>query len=144
MARSILSFGMLWLRAVWMALRRRGLPVGSPPPILAAMLISFDNLLKMLPRLTSSAPLKRLTFDHLLCPAMEPGKYVKISTRRTDLVHECIGTGTPRKRRLSRRQSNLRSQSHGPKFVNRIREAATNGQPQQTQEFQPQINTDLH
>src|SRR5215471_14970344 len=53
-----------------MALRRRGLPLGSPPPLFAAMEISFDNLLKILPRLASIAPLKRLTFDHLLCPAI--------------------------------------------------------------------------
>src|ERR1700686_1614869 len=50
------------------ALRRRRLPFGSPPPVFAAMVISFDNLLKILPRLASIAPLKRLTFDHLLCP----------------------------------------------------------------------------
>jgi hypothetical protein len=35
------------------------------------MVISFDNLLKILPRFASIAPLKRLTFDHLLCPAMD-------------------------------------------------------------------------
>jgi len=33
--------------------------------------ISLDNLLKILPRFASIAPLKRLTFDHLLCPAMD-------------------------------------------------------------------------
>jgi hypothetical protein len=38
--------------------------------IFAARVISLDNLLKILPRLTSIAPLKRLTFDHLLCPAI--------------------------------------------------------------------------
>src|SRR2546421_8051754 len=70
MARSTLSFGMLWARAAWIALRRGGLPLGSPPPLLAAMVISFDNLLKILPRFASIAPLKRLTFDHLLCPAI--------------------------------------------------------------------------
>jgi len=59
---------MLCARAAWIALRRRGLPLGSPPPVLAAMVISFDNLLKILPRFASIAPLKRLTFDHLLCP----------------------------------------------------------------------------
>src|SRR3954468_6439985 len=68
MARSILSFGMLCDRAVWMALRSRTLPLGSPPPVFAAMEISFDNLLKSWPRFASVAPLKRLIFDHLLCP----------------------------------------------------------------------------
>jgi hypothetical protein len=47
--------------------------LGSPAPAFAAMVISFDNLLKILPRVASSAPLNRLTFDHLLCPAMFAG-----------------------------------------------------------------------
>src|SRR2546427_8870359 len=34
------------------------------------MLISFESLLKIFPRFASIAPLKRLTFDHLLCPAI--------------------------------------------------------------------------
>src|SRR5947209_710598 len=68
MARSTLSLGMLWARAAWMALRNRGLAFGSPPPVFAAMLISLDSLLKIWPRFASIAPLKRLTFDHLLCP----------------------------------------------------------------------------
>src|SRR5213080_2196210 len=70
-ARSILSFGMLCARAAWIALRRRGFALGSPPPVLAAIVISFDNLLKTLPRFASIAPLNRLTFDHLLCPDMD-------------------------------------------------------------------------
>src|SRR5437588_9412369 len=76
-ARSILSLGMLCVRAVWIALRRRGLPFGSPPPAFAAMVISFDNLLKVLPRFASIAPLNRLTFDHLLCPAIR-ADYVQL------------------------------------------------------------------
>jgi hypothetical protein len=67
----MLSFGMLWARAISITLRSRGLPSGSPPPTRAATLIYLENLLKIVPRLTSSAPLARLTFDHLLCPAME-------------------------------------------------------------------------
>jgi len=39
------------------------------------MVISFDNLLKILPRFASIAPLNRLTFDHLLCPAMDGDCY---------------------------------------------------------------------
>src|SRR6266566_3092947 len=72
----MLSFGMLCPRAAWIALRRRGLPLGSPPPVLAAMVISLDNLLKILPRFASIAPLKRLTFDHLLCPAIDARSYI--------------------------------------------------------------------
>src|SRR4029450_13784438 len=67
----MLSFGILWARAACIALRRRGLPFGSPPPVFDAMVISFDNLLKILPRFASIAPLNRLTFDHLLCPAID-------------------------------------------------------------------------
>src|SRR5664279_2917066 len=61
---------MLWPRAERMALRRRTLAAGSPPPVLAAMVISRESLLKSAPRFASSAPLKRLTLDHLLCPDM--------------------------------------------------------------------------
>src|SRR5262245_21190648 len=71
---------MLWARAAKMALRRRGLPFGSPPPVFAARVISFDNLLKILPRLASIAPLKRLTFDHLLCPAIGVRSYLNLKT----------------------------------------------------------------
>src|SRR4029434_8015699 len=77
-ARSMLSLGMLWARAASIALRRRGLPFGSPPPLFAARVISFDNLLKILPRLASIAPLKRLTFDHLLCPAIGVRSYLNL------------------------------------------------------------------
>jgi len=41
------------------------------------MVISFDNLLKILPRFASIAPLNRLTFDHLLCPAIR-ADYVQL------------------------------------------------------------------
>src|SRR5437763_16695814 len=75
MARSTLSLGMLAERAARMALRNRGFPSGSPPPVFAAIEISFDSLLKILPRLASMAPLKRFTFDHLLCPAIDSGRH---------------------------------------------------------------------
>src|SRR6266550_1171509 len=68
---------MLCARAAWIALRRRGLALGSPPPAFAAMVISFDNLLNILPRFASIAPLNRLTFDHLLCPAIR-ADYVQL------------------------------------------------------------------
>src|ERR1700748_3045677 len=71
---------MLWARAARMALRKRGLALGSPPPVFAARVISFDNLLKILPRLASIAPLKRLTFDHLLCPAIGMRRYLNMKT----------------------------------------------------------------
>src|SRR5437764_13905633 len=70
MARSMMSFGVLWARAETIALRSRALPAGSPPPVFAAMVISRANLLKSAARFVSIAPLKCLTLDHLLCPAM--------------------------------------------------------------------------
>src|SRR6476620_9556248 len=91
----MLSLGMLWARAARMALRRRGLPFGSPPPLFAAIVISLENLLKILPRLASIAPLKRLTFDHLLCPAIGVRSYfqpenlrVVFTSRENDLRGE--------------------------------------------------------
>src|SRR6476646_8164212 len=98
-ARSILSFGMLWARAERIALRRRGLPLGSPPPVFAAIVISFDNLLKTLPRFASVAPLKRLTFDHLLCPAIGVRSYLNLKlTSSVRLAREmtCEGRNLPR------------------------------------------------
>src|SRR5437879_2787523 len=90
----MLSLGMLCARAAWIALRRRGLALGSPPPVFAAMVISFDNLLKILPRLASIAPLKRLTFDHLLCPAIGAELFFDLSC-----LTKCCSFGTaPRKR----------------------------------------------
>src|SRR6516164_7553135 len=99
MARSILSLGMLCALAARMALRRRGFAFGSPPPLFAAMVISFDNLLKILPRLASIAPLKRLTFDHLLCPAIDVRSYLNLKLASS--VHHaremtCEGRNLPR------------------------------------------------
>jgi len=65
---------MLAERAARIALRNLGFPWGSPPPLFAAIEISFDSLLKILPRLASMAPLKRFTFDYLLCPAITSGE----------------------------------------------------------------------
>src|SRR5437868_1716258 len=69
-ARSMVSPGILAARAAIVALRNRGFPFGSPPPLFAAIEISLDSLLKIFPRFASIAPLKRLTLDHLLCPAI--------------------------------------------------------------------------
>src|SRR6187551_3751256 len=95
----MLSLGMLWARAARMALRRRGLPFGSPPPLFAAIVISLENLLKILPRLASIAPLKRLTFDHLLCPAIGVRSYLNLKTwSRVHLARKmtCEGRNLPR------------------------------------------------
>src|SRR2546430_11760142 len=68
MARSIVSLGMLPALASRMALRRRALASGSPPPERAATVISLMNLVKSLPRLASSAPFLCLILCHLECP----------------------------------------------------------------------------
>src|SRR5204862_5063621 len=71
MARSMLSFGMLFAFASAMAARRRGLPMGSPPPMRAATVISLRMRVKTLPRFASAAPFLCLMVLHLLWPDME-------------------------------------------------------------------------
>ena len=51
-------------------MRRRGLPSGSPPPALAAMVISLIRRVKILPRLASSAPFLCLMVAHFEWPDM--------------------------------------------------------------------------
>src|SRR5205807_7243936 len=70
MARLMLSAGMFSLLAARMAVRKRGLLSGSPPPFLAAMLISLIRRVKILPRLASSAPFLCLIVAHLEWPDM--------------------------------------------------------------------------
>src|SRR2546423_13404550 len=53
-----------------LAPRRRGLESGSPPPFLAAMLISLMRRVKILPRLASSAPFLCLIVAHFEWPDM--------------------------------------------------------------------------
>src|SRR6185436_244104 len=67
-ARLIVSAGIAWPLASFTALRRRGLPAGSPPPMRAATVISLISLVKSLPRLASSAPFFRLIVAHLEWP----------------------------------------------------------------------------
>src|SRR2546423_317589 len=64
----MLSFGMLFAFASAMAARRRGLPLGSPPPMRAATVISLRMRVKTLPRFASAAPFLCLMVDHLLWP----------------------------------------------------------------------------
>src|SRR5258705_10291769 len=56
-------------------MRSRGFIPGSPPPSLAAIVISLLNFEKIFPRFASSAPLKCLTFAHLLCPAIHRASF---------------------------------------------------------------------
>src|SRR5262245_15250569 len=70
MARLMLSAGMLTDLALSTAVLRRGLELGSPPPIRAAIDISRMILVKILPRLASRAPFLCLMEAHLECPDM--------------------------------------------------------------------------
>src|SRR3954469_23222026 len=67
----MLSFGMLFAFASAMAARRRGLPIGSPPPMRAATVISLRMRVKIFPRLASAAPFLCLMVLHLLWPDIE-------------------------------------------------------------------------
>src|SRR5215471_12687973 len=110
----MLSLGMLCALAAKMALRRRGLALGSPPPLFAAIVISFDNLLKILPRLASIAPLKRLTFDHLLCPAIGVRSYLKLKLASSvHLAREmtCEGRNLPRQLIARKLSSSIAAQA---------------------------------
>src|SRR3990170_3221750 len=70
MARSMLSEGMFTALAAWVAVRRRGLPAGSPPPTRAATVISRMILVKTRPRWASTFAFLCLMPAHLLCPDM--------------------------------------------------------------------------
>src|SRR5579863_685479 len=81
MAFLILSPGMFSALAARMAVRRRGLPSGSPPPALAAMVISLIRRVNVLPRLASSAPFLCLIVAHLEWPDMRTSVDVKMPAR---------------------------------------------------------------
>src|SRR5438132_6200049 len=66
----MLSSGMFSALAASMAVRSRALPPGSPPPCLAAMVISRISLVKSAPRRWSVTAFFRLICFHLLWPAM--------------------------------------------------------------------------
>src|ERR1035437_6509185 len=70
MALSILSLGMLTPLPLSTARRRRGLKPTSPPPILAATVISLAILENVAPRFSSWRPLRCWIFAHLECPAI--------------------------------------------------------------------------
>src|SRR6476661_8646034 len=67
----IVSLGMLPPLASRIALRKRALASGSPPPERAATVISLINFVNSLPRLASSAPFLCLILCHFECPDIE-------------------------------------------------------------------------
>src|SRR5215210_1546449 len=70
MPRSMFSPGMFTALAASIAVRRRGLPPGSPPPLRAATVISRITLVQDEARLASVIAFFRLICFHLLWPAM--------------------------------------------------------------------------
>src|SRR5690242_1786743 len=80
MARLMLSAGMFTPLAAAIAVRRRGLPSGSPPPARAATVISLMIVVKALPRLASAAAFLCLIECHLECPDMAPPLVTHAST----------------------------------------------------------------
>src|SRR2546428_10550 len=66
----MLSAGILAALADSTAALSRRLPLGSPPPCLAATVISRRILEKSFPRCTSALPFLRLIWDHRECPDM--------------------------------------------------------------------------
>src|SRR6202048_5155383 len=69
-ARSIFSFGIFSFLPARMAVRSRGLELGSPPPMRAAMVISRMTRVKTRPRLASVAAFLCLIVAHFECPDM--------------------------------------------------------------------------
>src|SRR5215475_8671602 len=68
MARLMLSWGMFASLADSTAALRRMLTLASPPPFLAATVISRRIFEKSFPRWTSALPFLRLICDHRECP----------------------------------------------------------------------------
>src|SRR4051794_8688190 len=71
MDRSTTSLVMLAARALSMAVRRRGLPLMSPPPVRAETVISLMILVHTFDFLESEASFLCLIFDQRLCPDMD-------------------------------------------------------------------------
>src|SRR5579871_4764435 len=82
MARSIVSFGMLTSRPLSTAVRRRGLPLMSPPPSRAETVISLMTLVHIFDFLASEASFLCLILDHRLCPDMPLSYHVALSAGR--------------------------------------------------------------
>src|SRR6266480_3280757 len=70
MARSMFSLGMFSFLPAKIAVRKRGLEFGSPPPMRAAMVISRIICVNAWPRLASVAAFLCLMVAHFECPDM--------------------------------------------------------------------------
>src|SRR5678815_1100470 len=81
----MLSAGRLTSFADSMAAFRRMLPLGSPPPFLAATVISRRILENSLPRWTSALPFLRLICDHRECPDIALSSFFRLECRAQPL-----------------------------------------------------------
>ncbi len=80
--RLILSAGTDASRALEIASRKRGFVPGSPPPALAATMISLLSFVKTFPRTASCLPLRIRIFFHFEWPAITlfwHARYFKVS-----------------------------------------------------------------
>src|SRR5580693_8851503 len=81
------SCGMFSALAARIAVRSRGFPSGSPPPPLAAIVISLIRRVKIFPRLASSAPFLCLIVAHLEWPDITTSEGLKMAAHpRRDLA----------------------------------------------------------
>src|ERR1700684_2584132 len=81
------SCGMFSALAARIAVRSRGFPSGSPPPPLAAIVISLIKRVKIFPRLASSAPFLCLIVAHLEWPDITTSEGLKMAAHpRRDLA----------------------------------------------------------
>src|SRR3989442_6957103 len=124
----MLSAGMLAALADSTAALSRRLPFGSPPPCLAATVISRRILEKSLPRCTSALPFLRLICDHRECPdihfhggpEMAPKPpillvlFVSRRQRRLEALHSFDATGATDERGLPAASLGLGARREGP------------------------------
>src|SRR5216684_6135057 len=82
MARSTFSPGMFAAFAARIAVRRRGLEFGSPPPMRAAMLISRMIRVNTRPRFASVAPFLCLIVAHFECPDITHPRLFHVTAAR--------------------------------------------------------------
>src|SRR5712664_2798396 len=90
MARSMFSFGMFSFLPAKIAVRKRGLEFGSPPPIRAAMLISRMIRVKTRPRFASVAPFLCLIVAHFECPDITDPLLFCVTPRAWSSVNEFL------------------------------------------------------
>src|SRR6267143_379398 len=81
-AHSLYSFGIFSFSPARMAARSRGLELGSPPPLHAAIVISRMTRVKTRPRLASVAAFLCLIVAHFECPDMRLPRFDLRARRR--------------------------------------------------------------